>query len=57
MRRGCGHLGLVGYYRDRQGFDLIHETERGGQLAYLLARKAEELSHLPVTTDSTGTCI
>ncbi|MEV0523997.1 GNAT family N-acetyltransferase [Streptomyces sp. NPDC050439] len=55
VRRGCGHQGLVRYYRDHQGFDLIHETERGGHPAYLLARKAEELNHLPVTTDPTGT--
>ncbi|MFI6093471.1 GNAT family N-acetyltransferase [Streptomyces sp. NPDC051218] len=56
VRRGCGHLGLVRYYRDRQGFDLIHETERGGHPVYLLARKAEEIGHLPVATDLTGTC-
>lgn len=56
VRRGCGHPGLVRYYRDHQGFDLIHETERGGHPAYLLARKAEELNHLPVTTESAGTC-
>lgn len=55
VRRGCGHQGLVRYYRDHQGFDLIHETERGGHPAYLLARKAEEINHLPVTTDPAGT--
>jgi hypothetical protein len=55
VRRGCGHQGLVRYYRDHQGFDLIHTTERRGHPAYLLARKAEELNHLPVTTGSTST--
>ncbi|MGP3926847.1 GNAT family N-acetyltransferase [Streptomyces sp. 8N616] len=50
VRRGCGHTGLVRYYRDVQGFGLVHTTERHGHPAYLLARKAEELSGLPIRT-------
>jgi hypothetical protein len=48
VRRGCRHLGLVRYYRDVQGFELVHTTERHGHPAYLLARKAEELADLPI---------
>ncbi len=48
VRRGCGHAGLVRYYRDVQGFQLVHTTERHGHTAYLLARKAQELAGLPI---------
>lgn len=50
VRRGCGFEGLVRYYRDVQGFDLIHTVERHGYPAYLLARKAEEINGLNVRT-------
>jgi hypothetical protein len=52
VRRGCGHLGLVRYYRDVQGFALVHATERHGHPAYLLARKAEDLADLPIQTET-----
>ncbi|WP_240489772.1 hypothetical protein [Actinomadura atramentaria] len=40
VRRGCGSLGLVRYYRDVQGWTLSHTVERHGETAYLLARRA-----------------
>lgn len=50
VRRGCGYLPLVRYYRDIQGFKLLHTTERHGHPAYLLARRAEHIPGLPVRT-------
>ncbi|MBH1936590.1 GNAT family N-acetyltransferase [Streptomyces sp. AV19] len=50
VRRGCTHETLMRYYRDVQGFDVIHSVYLRGALTYLMARKAEELPRLPVRT-------
>lgn len=41
VRRGCGFEGLVRYYRDVQGWELVRTVDRKGWPAYLLSRRAK----------------
>lgn len=41
VRRGTFAHRLMIYYRDVQGWDLVHTPERKGRTAYLMARRAE----------------
>ncbi|MFI6036043.1 GNAT family N-acetyltransferase [Streptomyces sp. NPDC051315] len=38
VRRGCTSEGLLRYYRDGQGFDLVRTVRSGGTMTHLLAR-------------------
>ena len=48
VRRGTTEPGLVRYYRDVQGWDVVREKEHKGFLFTGLARLAELQSSLPV---------
>jgi hypothetical protein len=48
VRRGTTEPGLVRYYRDVQGWDVVREKERDGFMVTGLARRAELRPALPV---------
>ncbi|MEW9556332.1 hypothetical protein [Nonomuraea sp. NPDC050783] len=48
VRRGTGpYPGLVAYYRDVQGWQVVRTVEHQGVIAYALERRAEPQPHLP----------
>jgi hypothetical protein len=48
VRRGTTEAGLVRYYRDAQGWDVVREKEHKGFLFTGMARRAEVQAGLPV---------
>jgi hypothetical protein len=52
VRRGTTEPGLVRYYRDVQGWNVVREKERGGFVVTGLARRAELRPGLPVRVAS-----
>lgn len=51
VRRGCFFPELVKYY-ETQGFDLVKEQDRSAGHLYLMARRAERLDDLGLTTNT-----
>ncbi len=47
MRRGTTEDALVRYYRDVQGWELMHSVPVGDRTVHMLGRRAELVPHLP----------
>jgi hypothetical protein len=50
VRRGTTEDGLVRYYRDVQGWELMHSVPVGDRTVHMLGRRAEPVPHLPELT-------
>ncbi|NUL34952.1 hypothetical protein HRW09_36855 [Streptomyces lunaelactis] len=55
MRRGTFVERLMTYYRDVQGWELVHTPRRKNRTAYLMARRAEALPELMAVIKDSGT--
>jgi len=54
VRRGTTEAGLVRYYRDVQGWDVVREKEHKGFLFTGMARRAQVQAGLPGPRDRRG---
>jgi len=52
VRRGTTEPGLVRYYRDEQGWQVVREKERDGFRVIGLARRSQLLPDLPISPDA-----
>ncbi|MFE4666254.1 GNAT family N-acetyltransferase [Streptomyces sp. NPDC056716] len=55
VRRGTFAERLMTYYRDVQGWELVHTPRRRNRTAYLMARRAELLPAITSVIKDTGT--
>lgn len=55
VRRGTFVERLMTYYRDAQGWELVHTPRRKNRTAYLMARRAEALPELTAVIKDSGT--
>ncbi|MGW0704939.1 GNAT family N-acetyltransferase [Streptomyces sp. NPDC002643] len=55
VRRGTFSERLMTYYRDVQGWDLVHTPTRKGRTAYLMARRSEAMPVLAGLIKDSGT--
>lgn len=54
VRRGTFAERLMVYYRDVQGWELVHSRQRRGRTAYLMTRRAERVPELAALVDEPG---
>ncbi|MEV0444811.1 GNAT family N-acetyltransferase [Streptomyces spectabilis] len=54
VRRGTFVERLMAYYRDVQGWHLVHTPQRKGRTAYLMARRAEPIPALAELVKDSG---